>query len=297
MPKAKDTPIEEPIVEVVEGTKELDAPEILDFDQLDKKYSQELELAEKPDEDEEVQEEVEEEAEPDAPVEEEVEESAEEVVELTPEEVKNDISPNAPDEFEVDEDLPELPVVKVRDSDGKQHEFTTFDDVPDDFEPFSYKDQALMSAGLTRNELKRDQDVRDLESKKAKADEDRRIKEVQDRWDQEIADLVEEGAFKADDKETIGGVYAYMGKKAEEGKVFDSFEHAYIKYSKEEGLDKTKETKKQEGADKRAKGAMVAGGGKPAAPQVSPTGNRVFDAPTAGTTLDQVHSKYLRESQ
>lgn len=184
---------------------------------------------------------------------------------------------------DVDEDItkPGKDKIKVKSFDGKTYYFNNLDEVPDDFEPASYKEWGRAVQDFTDKAA----NDRQAEIDRAKAEEqkatERRVNDMQKSWDKDIKDL---GLTKEKD---IDEVYSYMESQLKEGVVIDNFKQAY----KAMKWDRTEEERvKQENKMKKLRGGMVQGGGT-----MPPEGGRkVFEAPPRGVSLDAVHQNVLR---
>lgn len=201
------------------------------------------------------------------------------------------------DAEEVDGDLKrkEFPKVKIRDSDGVEHEFDSIDDVPDDFEPETYKAFAKGVQELTlkaEREAKEDERIAELKEYK---DRESRIKKIQDEWDKEKADLIKDGSMPSDPKEAdkiTKKVYDKMRREMQEGRNVDSFTHAFQLWDYER-QNKERAKQQQELVDeKKKRGAKVLPGGAPTPSKPTMKG-KAIEAPPMGIGLDAVHEKYL----
>lgn len=218
--------------------------------------------------------------------------------------------PNAPEvpkvpEPEVHEDkakadfvppqFEELPKVVVKDSEGKTHEFETVEDIPDDFEPFSYKEYGVALNKLTRRELTLEKQDADLKLAKDNAETEARIKEVQAEWDADIAKLAGKGEIPKDEtkrKETVDGVFILMQDAMNKGRAFASFEQAFEVYSYRQGAKDREIQKAKSIAEKKKRGGMIQGGGSAAVGK--PNGNsQAREAPPTGLSLDQIHERAM----
>lgn len=177
--------------------------------------------------------------------------------------------------------------IAVKDSDGTTHYFNNLDEVPDDFEPATYKEwgKAVQDfADKRQSDRAADNERKIADNAKAQQAE---IDQVTEDWQKDIASMTKSGALPADEKtrETeVGDVYAYISKQLSKGKIIDSFEEAHkaMKYEEWQAKEKVKAEKL-----KKDKGSVVMSGsggssGKP----------KAIDPLPAGIGLDAVHARY-----
>lgn len=221
-----------------------------------------------------------------------------------PELAKTTTAPEAPaaetheDKTEADfvpPEFKELPKVVVRDSGGTSHEFETIEDIPDDFEPFSYKEYAIAVNKFTKRELALEDQGRKLEAAKEQDETEKRIKQVQAEWDADIAKLAGEGLLEKDEakrKQTVDEVFVLMQDAMNKGRSFASFEQAFEVYAYRQGVKDKEVEKAKTIAEKKKRGGMIQGGGSAAVGK--PSGSaKVLEAPPTGLSLDQVHERAM----
>ena len=68
-----------------------------------------------------------------------------------------------------------LPKVKVKDSEGNIQEFESLEEIPDDFEPFSYKEYGIAVGKLTERAIEQKQKDRDAEQARVDAETHERL--------------------------------------------------------------------------------------------------------------------------
>lgn len=187
-----------------------------------------------------------------------------------------------------------IPKVKIKDSDGKEHEFGSTEDIPDDFEPDTYKSFAVATAKLAQREIAVEKARADAATKKIEADRVASIDKIKESWDKDLATLVENGDIpKGDDqKEVVDGIYRVMQEELNAGRPANSFAQAYELYQYREGIKAQNESKAKKAEEKKKRGSKVFGSGG-ANPSPSNNRGKVFEAPPAGVSLDQVHDKIL----
>lgn len=201
-------------------------------------------------------------------------------------------APKVDSEPEIDTDITKEAHGKlaVKDADGNTLYFNNMDEVPDDFEPESYKAWGTFTARMA---IKEQSDARAAEERRVqldKAKQDAEISEVTKRWDSEIDVLSKGGILPADEKEReaeIGDTYAYIAKNLSNGVVIDSFAAANkaMKYDRQQ---EELAQKKKEGTDlKKKRGGMVMGGGGG-----TPSQKKEPEALPPGTSLDAVHARF-----
>lgn len=177
--------------------------------------------------------------------------------------------------------------IAVKNSDGDTFYFNNLDEVPDDFEPETYK---AWGVAVQRFAEKAQSDRQAEREKQILAEKERQqneINEVTARWDKEINSLVKDGTLPKDEKEReilVGDTYKYMANKLADGTPIDSFAEAHKARMYEEL--KAKERKEKDEL-KKAKGSKVMGGAG------SSPGTKKEPTPLpAGTSLDAVHARF-----
>jgi len=219
-------------------------------------------------------------------------EEVEEVEEVEEDEPEPVVVPEPVKAVEVNTDITEKGEGKIamRNSDGETIYVNNVDEIPDDFEPSSYKDFAVATQRLNDKAI----DDRAIAAKTAadtaQAQRDAEINTVTASWDKDIDTLTKGGVLSKDQKERdveIGNVYEYIAKNLTDGVVIDSFAQA-LKSLRYENLQAeqqaTKDAKAQETKDK---GSVVMGGGG-----TNPTKPVARVPLPAGLTLDQVHERF-----
>lgn len=184
--------------------------------------------------------------------------------------------------------------VAVKDYDDNTHYFNSLDEVPEDFEPRSYKEFARFVQSMTEKEQSDKKRAAEEAEAAAEAERSARIQSIKDEWDRDIKSLVEENRIPKDEKErqpVIDAVFDIMNKKLERGKVID-FETGFEIYSAQERSDAKKEVIKKSNEDKKKRGGMVVGAGSGSN---ASSKSRVIEGPPAGVTLDDVHASVLND--
>lgn len=189
-----------------------------------------------------------------------------------------------------------IPKVKIKDSDGKVHEFETADDIPDDFEPASYREFAIGTSKLAQREIAVADDKRKTEEKKAEDERLDGINKIKEGWYKDIATLKTAGTLpKEDDKSqpVVDGVFRLMQEELNAGRSINTFAQAFEIYQFRESKKDDGEKQKKINDEKKNRGAKVFSGG---AGNPGPTPNKqgkVFEAPPSGISLEQVHERAL----
>lgn len=202
----------------------------------------------------------------------------------------------------VDEVVPDEPIIdtditkdgtgkiSVVDSEGNTFYFNNMNEVPDDFEPESYKAWGVFTSNMA---IKVQSDAKAAEERQIAQNakqQQAEIDAVTESWDKDIDVLTKGGVLPADKKEretAIGDTYAYIASKLGDGIVIDSFAEAHkaMMYDRhQEQIAKEKEAKAKIVKEKGAKILSGTGGisGKPKSPEALPV----------GTSLDAVHARF-----
>jgi hypothetical protein len=189
-------------------------------------------------------------------------------------------------------EVQEIPTVKVRDAEGNIHEFYTVDDIPDDFEPETYKSFAVATSRLAQREI----DVREAEKKvaadKETTERNARIDRIKEGWTADIENLKKSGDIGKDDQKTIDGVYTLIAEEMTAGRPVDSWGHAFEMYSYRQSKAEKVESQKKFNDEKSRRGGMVVSGNS-ANPAPRTSSNKVMESPPSGISLDQLHQKVL----
>ena len=197
-----------------------------------------------------------------------------------------------PEEKELDTDITKAGEGKVafKGYDGTTYYVNNEDELPDDFEPASYKDFAKALRELDK--VSRQRDEEDLKRQKAEAQKQNseRVKKINESWDEDITQLTEAGYIPSGDEGTkvVDNVFAFMEKElndaAKKGKPIpsSSFATAFVKYQKEE-------RKKQDAEDKKRRGGRVRGNADTSSEGSKPSKPLAY----TGGGLDAVHEEVM----
>lgn len=181
--------------------------------------------------------------------------------------------------------------VAVKAFDGKTYYFNNDSEIPDDFEPASYKENMRAAKEFAIKE-QRDQAAEDQRQQETvTAETQARVKTIQDGWDSDIATLTTAGNLPKDAKErqtVVDEVYTYMEGELKKGVVIDSFEQAWkaVQYDKviAERANKQEEVNNK----KKERGSLVQSGG------TASSSKSIYNtAPPTGTSLDDLHAQVL----
>lgn len=192
--------------------------------------------------------------------------------------------------------------IAIKDAEGKTSYFNSRDEMPEDFEPASYK--ALMDAAA-QFAKKETADEQAAAEAKVKAEADAEVAEAKKRtdalqveWDKDATDLTSIGFLPKDPKKNEAAkneVYDYIEKELKDGNIITSFKQAYksMMYDKEQA--KSEEAQKKIDQTKKDRGAMVQGGNGPGTASSGSTRGKVIEAPPQGVGLDAVHARAIEQ--
>lgn len=189
----------------------------------------------------------------------------------------------------------EIPKIKIKDSEGKEIEVATIDDIPDDFEPYSYKEYAVAVNKLTVLGIERTQTEKQKAIDAEKADRDARIDKIKAGWQADQDALIKEGLLDGDatkNTPVIDGVFSLMQEEMNNNGTTLGFRQAYEMYSYRDSRKQNAEEAKAKNDEKKRRGSMVMGSGSVSQSAPARQG-KVFEAPPTGISLDQVHENIL----
>lgn len=193
-------------------------------------------------------------------------------------------------ELDPDTTKPGKGKVAIKALDGKTYYFNNLDEVPDDFEPATYKE---LMAGTRALYAKEDKDARDAEKAEAeaqKAEHTKQVDKMSQGWQTEEESLKKDGLIPRgkDGEQLTKEVYDYMAKQLNKGVMIDSFTEAYKAVSYEKMQQEREEEQKQLNDKKKERGGRVQSGGAN-----NPAKSTVREAPPPGVGLDAVHAHAL----
>jgi len=210
----------------------------------------------------------------------------------------DDKLPEIPDEPE----KPELKKVTVKSSKGEEFEISSAKDLPDDFEPYTYKAYGEALEELADNKAEFSKAMGEYESAVEKRESIVLSHNMKKGWDSEIEELVKTGFLSDDESEkrtVTSKVFEYMISETAKGNKNMSFTAAYKSWKldnleeerKKESDKAAKEAaEKKKNAEKKRRGGLVSGnrGGKSAEKESS------RDTMPSGLTISQVEARLLR---
>lgn len=189
----------------------------------------------------------------------------------------------------------EIPKVVIKDSEGREHEFESAEDIPDDFEPFSYKELAVGTTKLAERQARVRQNAIEAEEKEAEKQRTEAIAKTRAKWESELNDLVKAGMLDKDKNKRqadVDGIYTIMQESINEGSTISSFKQAYEIYKYRKSQEKEDKTVVNE-QKKKAGSRVMPGGGSKAPASSKPGGGKVIQAPPSGVSLDAIHDSIL----
>lgn len=214
-------------------------------------------------------------------------------------EVKEPVKPEPPAEATDEPDLDITKNVKgkvaIKNTEGKVFYFNNLDEVPDDFEPASYKALMTGTTALLQKKQHDEAAAKDAETKVQTDANAAATKAMQEDWEKDAADLTSVGFLPKGDKNEAAKteVYNYIESEMKKGNIITSFKQAYknMMFDKQQEVDKEKQKELDDAKKKR--GSIVQGGGGSDAGTTNNRGGRVFEAPPTGVGLDAVHARAL----
>lgn len=187
--------------------------------------------------------------------------------------------------------------VAIRDSEGNTLYFNNLDEVPDTFDPASYKALMVGTKALYDKEVKDNQRIAEVQAEAERDANVARAKVLEDSWVTDAKELTNSGVLPKGDKNAaaVEEVYSYIESEMKKGNIITSFKQAY----KQMAYDKlqTESSDKQKEIDdvKKKRGGIVQSGGGGSEPSPSQRGpGKIIEAPPQGAGLDAIHSNVLR---
>lgn len=180
--------------------------------------------------------------------------------------------------------------IAVKDYDGKQWYFNNLDEVPDDFEPDTYKNWGKAVEQFARKSISDDKAAEENRIREEQTRQQAEIDEVTQRWDREQASMLKSGLLPKDAKAReveVNDTLVYIGKQLDKGNIIESFEAAHKARKYDEGKSNKAKNDKKRGEIRKTRGAKVLGGGG------GQTNKKAKGDPLPpGTSLDAVHARY-----
>lgn len=188
--------------------------------------------------------------------------------------------------------------VAIKDAEGNTLYFNNLEEVPDDFEPASYK---TLMAG-TKALLQKEQDdaaaTKVAESDAVTAAHKKATDDMQASWEADASKLVQSGVLPNEPKKLEAAkneVYNYIESELKNGNIITSFNQAYkaLQYDKQQA--KAVEDQKEVDRAKKERGGVVqpgSGGNSSGSPAPR---SKIIEAPPSGVGLDAVHARALSQ--
>lgn len=212
-----------------------------------------------------------------------------------PADTVEEVTPPKP-ALELDTDKPGEGKVSILDAEGKRHYFNNLDEVPDTFEPASYKELMLGTRALMQKEESDAQAAKDAEKTATQRAHKEATDAMQQGWEKDATELSEMGVMPKDAKKLEKAkeeVYDYIESEMKQGNIITSFKQAFkgLMYDKQQ----IKVAKEQKDIDdmKKKRGDMVQPGSGGGTPTDGSKRGRVIAAPAAHAGLDAVHAHTL----
>lgn len=195
--------------------------------------------------------------------------------------------------------------VAIKDADGNTFYFNNLDEVPDDFEPASYKSLMVGTKALLVKEQNDEQAAKDATVTAEREAHVKATQDLQDSWEEDATSMVRAGTLPNEPKKleaVKNEVYDYIESElalynktgGKEGSIVASFSQAYKGMMYDKGQAEAANKQKEINDAKKKRGAIVQGGSGADASDVKTTrGNKVIEAPPSGVGLDAVHNRAI----
>lgn len=185
--------------------------------------------------------------------------------------------------------------IAIRDSEGTTFYFNNLEEVPDTFEPLSYKELMVGTKALLAKEQEDAKAAAAAEDAKVVAEQQKASDDLQKAWENDASALVRAGKLPDEPKKLEAAkeeVYKYIEDEMKKGNIITSFAQAYksLQYDKQQEANAKKQKELNDAKKKR--GAMVQGGGGGGGAS-NPRTTKVIEAPPAGVGLDAVHNRAI----
>lgn len=203
-----------------------------------------------------------------------------------------------PVEPDTDTSKPGKDKVAIKDYNGTQFYFNNLDEVPDDFEPQSYKTWARAVQQFSDKAIEERKAESERAAREAELENTVRVERIKKGWQDDIAQLDKDKALPTEQKDrqtTIDAVFSLMNEELAKGRILD-FAPAFEIYQFRNGKDEAKERADQQAQEKKDRGSRVqgAGSGSNSSGNVrSNAAGRIVEAPPSGVSLDDIHSSVL----
>lgn len=190
--------------------------------------------------------------------------------------------------------------VAIKDADGTTFYFNNLDEVPDDFEPASYKALMVGTKALFEKDQSDKAAAVEAEAETTRKAHQEATEQMQESWEADVTVLVRSGQMPNEPKKLEAAkneVYDYIESELKKGNVITSFNQAYksMKFDQQQEANKGKQ--KDINDAKKKRGSIVQGGsgGDAADNKTSKQGNKVIEAPPQGAGLDAVHAHAISQ--
>lgn len=186
--------------------------------------------------------------------------------------------------------------VAIKDSEGTVFYFNSLEEVPDSFEPLSYKALMVGTRALLKKEDADEAVAQKVEADRVVAARQKEADDLEKAWEDEATTLVRSGDLPNEPKKLEAAkeeVYQYIEDEMKKGNIITSFSQAY------KGLQfdkiKTEKIEKQKVLNdaKKKRGAIVQGG-SPSGDGANHRTTKVIEAPPQGVGLDAVHNRAIQ---
>lgn len=188
--------------------------------------------------------------------------------------------------------------VAIKDAEGNTFYFNNLGEVPDDFEPASYK-ALMVGVDALGDKRRADAEAAAKTTQDAAAAEHvKQTEALQQAWDKDVTALVNAGTMPNEPKKLEAAkneVYDYIEKEMKAGNIITSFAQAFkaLQYDKQVAADALKQKELDDAKKQRGGAVQPGGGGGAEGGSSSPRGNRVIEAPPSGVGLDAVHNRAI----
>lgn len=186
--------------------------------------------------------------------------------------------------------------VAVKSFDGKTYYFNSLDEIPEDFEPSSYKETMRAGKEFARKEQADEVATETAKVTAQQAEAKQRADDLQESWEKDATTLVQAGVLpnKPDELEAAKEeVYSYIEAEMKKGNIITNFNQAYKAMKYDERIEQDKADQKKSNDLKKKRGGMVQSGSGGSSPSTNSNKGRTIEAPPAGIGLDAVHNRAI----
>ena len=195
-------------------------------------------------------------------------------------------------ELDSDTTKPGAGKVAIKNADGVTHYFNNLSEVPEDFEPVSYKALMIGTEALLEKKQSDAQATKEAEVQAEKQEQQKRTDDLQKSWEKDAEELTTAGLLPKGDKAEAAReeVYAYIEAQMKENNIITSFKQAYKQMNYDKQQAKIEKEQKANDDAKKKRGGIVQPGSGGVVPTNGPTRGKVIQAPPSGAGLDAVHA-------